>query len=108
MGGGRGEGGRGFFLPVEGAGAVEELEVEGGGGLAVDFPAGAGLHGHLRGWKVGLACVSLSRYVFTVSPCHCCLAEVRKCGCRNLVELRMRRVVPRARGLLGEHFDLGR
>lgn len=43
-----------FFLPVEGAGAVEELEVEGGGGLAVDFPAGAGLHGHLRWWRVGM------------------------------------------------------
>ena len=34
---------------MEGAGAVEELEVEGGGGLAVEFPAGAGLHGHC-GW----------------------------------------------------------
>ena len=41
--------GGGWDLPVEGAGAVEELEVEGGGGLAVDFPAGAGLHGHC-GW----------------------------------------------------------
>ena len=41
-------------IPVEGAGAVEEFEVEGCGGLAVDFPAGAGLHGHVlfffRGW----------------------------------------------------------
>ena len=34
-------------LPVKGAGAVEEFEVEGRGGLAVDFPAGAGLHGHV-------------------------------------------------------------
>ena len=34
---------------MEGSGAVEELEVEGGGGLAVDFPAGAGLHGHCGG-----------------------------------------------------------
>ena len=33
-------------VPVEGAGAVEEFEVEGGGGLAVDFSAGARLHGH--------------------------------------------------------------
>lgn len=39
-------------LPVEGAGAVEEFEVEGGGGLTVDFPAGAGLHGHLLLWEV--------------------------------------------------------
>ena len=31
---------------MEGSGAVEEFEVEGGGGLAVDFSAGAGLHGH--------------------------------------------------------------
>ncbi len=38
--------GRGRYLPVEGAGAVEEFEVEGGGGLAVDFSAGTGLHGH--------------------------------------------------------------
>lgn len=34
------------MVPVEGAGAVEEFEVEGGGGLAVDFSAGTGLHGH--------------------------------------------------------------
>ena len=40
--GGEGKVGEG----VEGAGAVEEFEVEGGGGLAVDFAAGAGLHGH--------------------------------------------------------------
>lgn len=42
------------------AGAVEELEMERGGGLAVDFSAGAGLHGHFlyfslriifRGWR---------------------------------------------------------
>ena len=31
---------------MEGTGAVEEFEVEGGGGLAVDFSAGTGLHGH--------------------------------------------------------------
>lgn len=37
---------RGGELLVEGSGAVEELEVEGGGGLAVHFPSGAGLHGH--------------------------------------------------------------
>ena len=53
MGGGKGrrgkeEGKNGEGdLPVEGAGAVEEFEVEGCGGLAVDFPAGAGLHGHV-------------------------------------------------------------
>lgn len=35
-----------MVVPVEGAGAVEEFEVEGGGGLAVDFSAGTGLHGH--------------------------------------------------------------
>lgn len=32
---------------MEGAGAVEELEVEGRRGLAVDFSAGTGLHGHV-------------------------------------------------------------
>lgn len=41
-------------IPVEGAGAVEEFEVEGGGGLAVDFSARAALHGHFSvlylGW----------------------------------------------------------
>ena len=42
MGGGGG-------IPVEGSGAVEEFEVEGGSGLAVDFSAGIGLHGHC-GW----------------------------------------------------------
>ncbi len=51
-GGGEWEVGRGmgwggvWGVPVEGSGAVEELEVEGGCGLAVDFSAGAGLHGH--------------------------------------------------------------
>ena len=44
---GEGDEGGGGDLPVEGAGAVEEFEVEGCGGLAVDFPAGAGLHGHV-------------------------------------------------------------
>lgn len=44
----RGAGGEGEFVkPVEGAGAVEELEEEGGGGLAVDF--GGGGHGWCRG-----------------------------------------------------------
>ena len=33
--------GAGGEVPVEGAGAVEEFEVEGGGGLAVYFPTWA-------------------------------------------------------------------
>ena len=51
---GGGEGG----VPVEGTGAVEEFEVEGGGGLAVDFGGGVGVRGHvfcggrLVGWLV--------------------------------------------------------
>ncbi len=69
-GGGMGEGGWGvesgeWRIPVEGSGAVEELEVEGGRGLAVDFSAGAGLHGHCSffflvagggGWGVVRVC----------------------------------------------------
>lgn len=35
---------------MEGAGAVEEFEVEGGGGLAVEFVVGGGLHCHCVGW----------------------------------------------------------
>lgn len=34
---------------VEGAGAVEEFEVEGDGGLAVDFSVRGGLHCHFWG-----------------------------------------------------------
>lgn len=45
MGEGEGRIGLGSLL-VEGSGAIEEFEVEGGGGLAVDFSAGPGLHGH--------------------------------------------------------------
>ncbi len=50
-------------IPVEGSGAVEELEVEGGRGLTVDFSAGAGLHGHcslffwLQEMEGGMSCV---------------------------------------------------
>ena len=50
--GGRGKVGNGVWaggLPVEGAGAVEKLEVEGGRGLAVDFGVGSG---HGRGLVV--------------------------------------------------------
>ena len=57
---------------MEGAGAVEEFEVEGGGGLTVDFPAGAGLHGHLLLWEVVWRC-----WVWLM--CHrifCCVAGV--------------------------------
>ena len=41
-GGGEGRREGGGDLPVEGAGAVEEFEVEGCGGLTVDFPGGGG------------------------------------------------------------------
>ena len=60
-----GEGGTGGEekKPVEGSGAVEEFEVEGGGGLAVDFAAGAGLHGHC--W-MGVKGVMLYRVMLTV------------------------------------------
>lgn len=40
--------GFGGCVRVEGAGAVEELEVEGYGCLAVDFAVWGGLHGHSR------------------------------------------------------------
>ena len=44
----RSEGGDGRdHEPVECACAVEELEVEGGGCLSVDFASGGGLHGHV-------------------------------------------------------------
>lgn len=52
----------GWHEPVEGAGAVEEFEVEGGGFLAVDFTPGAGLHGH--------AGIETAEYL----GCVCCAA----------------------------------
>jgi len=40
--------GWGMYVRVEGAGAVEELEVEGYGCLAVNFAVWGGLHRHFR------------------------------------------------------------
>lgn len=85
-GGEEGEGKEGK-VPVEGSGAVEELEVEGGGGLAVHFSAGAGLHGHflffiffgLVGGGAGVEC-RVWRVLKCVLPCHCCLSEMGKMG----------------------------
>ncbi len=54
-------------LPVKGAGAVEELEVEGCGCLAVEFAILAGLHCHC-GCRYDLQCrESIERHLLAIA-----------------------------------------